>query len=101
MDCPRCETDLTAYTLPDTESVAVVCDRCGFADVPASSRGEVSAAESWEHAIERFERIGRLGRESNQSVRTTSVSLPESGEESETEVSLDMAAVSVEAVLTE
>ncbi|MGQ4557318.1 hypothetical protein ACT3HL_15610 [Halobellus sp. GM3] len=99
MDCPRCGTELTAYALPDTKSVAVVCDRCGFADVPASHRDELPPVESWDHAFERFERVVGSIRDGTQDVRTASVEVPTDRNDGSSEISLEESGVSVSAVL--
>lgn len=65
MHCPRCDDALVTYTLRTGEA-AVVCERCGYADVSASHHGEVPSRESWDDALERLEEgeasLGRLKR---------------------------------------
>lgn len=56
MRCPRCNGGLTTYTVEASDRSAVVCESCGFAGVPASHRPERTDDESWEQAVEQFDR---------------------------------------------
>jgi hypothetical protein len=51
MDCPRGEEPMARYS--DGEREAVVCEECGFLDVPADHRYQVPTIESWTEAMER------------------------------------------------
>jgi hypothetical protein len=100
MECPRCGTTLTSYARPQDEFLAVVCKQCGFADVPASHHGEGLSEESWEHAIDRFENtIGPLLRDTGQQIRTESVEVPDTQQESRDDISLEVTGVSVGTVI--
>lgn len=55
MRCPRCGEELVTYALADSDDAAIVCESCGFADVPASHRSDATPPESWEDAIDRVE----------------------------------------------
>ncbi|MFB6148905.1 MAG: zf-TFIIB domain-containing protein [Halobacteriales archaeon] len=52
MECPRCDAELVTYTLEGV--TAVVCESCGYADVPAELDVEPRENETWEEAFERF-----------------------------------------------
>lgn len=56
MRCPRCEGELVTFSIDATGESAVVCESCGFAGVTASHRPERKEAESWDRAIERFDK---------------------------------------------
>jgi hypothetical protein len=55
MRCPRCDDPLTTYALGGGEDAAVVCETCGYADVPASHYSDADPPETWDDALERFE----------------------------------------------
>ncbi|RLM57178.1 hypothetical protein DVK02_05165 [Halobellus sp. Atlit-31R] len=100
MDCPRCGTALASYALPQADRVAVVCERCGFADVPASHHADVVAEESWDHALERLENSPRaVLDDDSQTARTEGVSVPADRREPTDRVSLDSTGVSVGTVI--
>jgi Zn ribbon nucleic-acid-binding protein len=80
MACPRCETALTTYTFDDQNTVAVVCGKCGFADVPAADDDDEIDQESWDDALDRFsEAISPTG-------RTQSIPIPEADATDDTAV---------------
>ncbi|WP_147435682.1 hypothetical protein [Halobellus sp. Atlit-38R] len=100
MECPRCGTTLTSYTRPEGEFVAVVCEQCGFANIPASHHGESIAEESWEHAIDRFQNtIGPVLSDADPQIRTKSVDVPDTQLASMDEVSLEATGVAVGTVI--
>lgn len=53
MDCPRCSSSLTAYTLDERESLA--CEACGWVGIETTLHGEEPAGQpaSWTEAMER------------------------------------------------
>jgi uncharacterized Zn finger protein (UPF0148 family) len=59
MACPRCDSPLERYTLGETE--AVVCGRCGYTGVPVEHTSEPVEAESWQAALDRFQRDRSVG----------------------------------------
>jgi hypothetical protein len=50
--CPRCDGELTTFTLADTEAFA--CEACGYAGVQADHTGDPTSPESWTTALQRF-----------------------------------------------
>lgn len=52
--CPRCGGALTAYTLGGDE--AVECEACGYVGVSTDHRPEATVDETWEDAVQRFEK---------------------------------------------
>lgn len=58
MDCPRCDGPLERYALGGRE--AVTCESCGYIGVPVEHRGELGEVESWDDAISRFQKVGRV-----------------------------------------
>jgi len=53
MECPRCGGRLETLELDGAR--AVVCERCGYADVPADhSPGERPREESWEEVLRAY-----------------------------------------------
>lgn len=52
MDCPRCETSLSRYSLG--ERVAVGCEECGYVGVATDHASTPKELESWDDALERF-----------------------------------------------
>lgn len=77
MACPRCDTPLTTYALADRDTVAVVCEQCGFADVPAAHGDNDTDRESWDDALDRFEEAIAPVIEAEHTDRTRSVTVPE------------------------
>lgn len=55
MPCPRCDGHLQTFVLEGTEGKAVVCESCGFTDIPAGHRPEGAQIESWDTAVARFD----------------------------------------------
>ncbi len=51
--CPRCATELTSFTLRGSN--AVVCDACGYVDIPTDHHADGTTEETWEEALHRFE----------------------------------------------
>ncbi len=51
--CPRCATGLTSFTLRGSN--AVVCDACGYVDIPTDHHADGTPDETWEEALHRFE----------------------------------------------
>lgn len=52
MACPRCGGGLEALTMGAAE--AIVCESCGYVDVPADHHGEFESSEPWSEALRRF-----------------------------------------------
>lgn len=52
VDCPRCGGTLEELVFE--EHRAVVCEDCGFADVPADHSPTEREDESWDAALRRF-----------------------------------------------
>lgn len=77
MACPRCETPLTTYALAERNAVAVVCEQCGFADVPAAEGEHGTDRESWDDALDRFADAIAPVIEAEHTDRTRSVTVPE------------------------
>ncbi|WP_146418194.1 hypothetical protein [Haloarcula hispanica] len=97
MRCPRCESDLSTYTLATADQTAIVCESCGFADISASHHNEASPPESWEFALARFNEHpdSNPGKPENTG-RTPSVPIPERDEPIDRpEFSLEQAGVAV------
>ncbi|KAA9395785.1 hypothetical protein Har1130_16850 [Haloarcula sp. CBA1130] len=97
MRCPRCDSDLSTYTLATADQTAIVCESCGFADISASHHNEASPPESWEFALARFNQHpdSNLGKPENTG-RTPSVPIPERDEPTDRpEFSLEQAGVAV------
>lgn len=51
--CPRCASPLTSYTLRGSN--AVVCEACGYVDIPTDHHADRIPEESWEEALHRFD----------------------------------------------
>jgi len=97
MRCPRCDSDLSTYTLATGNQTAIVCESCGFADLSTSHHNEASPPESWEFAFARFNQHpdSTPGKPENTG-RTPSVPIPESDESTDRpEFSLEQAGVAV------
>jgi hypothetical protein len=97
MRCPRCDSDLSKYTLATADQTAIVCESCGFADISTSHHNEASPPESWEFAFARFNQHldSNLSRPESTG-RTPSVPIPESDESTNRpEFSLEQAGVAV------
>jgi hypothetical protein len=97
MRCPRCDSDLSKYTLATADQTAIVCESCGFADISTSHHNEASPPESWEFAFARFNQHldSNLSRPESTG-RTPSVPIPESDESTDRpEFSLEQAGVAV------
>jgi hypothetical protein len=97
MRCPRCDSDLSKYTLATADQTAIVCESCGFADISTSHHNEASPPESWEFAFARFNQHldSHLGKPENTG-RTPSIPIPESDEPTNRpEFSLEQAGVAV------
>ncbi|EMA28352.1 hypothetical protein [Haloarcula japonica] len=97
MRCPRCESDLSTYTLATVDQTAIVCESCGFADISASHHNEASPPESWEFALARFNQNpdSNPGRPENTG-RTPSIPIPEQDKSTDRpEFSLEQAGVAV------
>lgn len=54
MECPRCGSALERYALQGREAVA--CESCGYIGVPVEHHGTLAEFESWDDAIDRFQR---------------------------------------------
>lgn len=79
MRCPRCEANLSTYTLATADQTAVICESCGFADISASHHNEDSPPESWAFALARLAQSPDSNVRKPQNMdRTPSVSIPES-----------------------
>ncbi|WP_367175206.1 hypothetical protein [Haloarcula rubripromontorii] len=97
MWCPRCDSDLSTYTLATADQTAIVCESCGFAGIPASHHTEATPPESWEFAFSRFNQHpdSNLGNPEHTD-RIPSVPIPEGDESTDRpEFSLEQAGVSV------
>lgn len=97
MRCPRCDSDLSKYTLATADQTAIICESCGFADISTSHHNEASPPESWEFAFARFNQHldSNLSRPESTG-RTPSVPIPESDESTDRpEFSLEQAGVAV------
>lgn len=53
-ECPRCGSSLSAYSLSDVEAYG--CDSCGWVGVPVDHQSEPKRLESWQDAIQRFQK---------------------------------------------
>ncbi len=53
-ECPRCGSSLSAYSLSDVEAYG--CDSCGWVGVPVDHKSEPKRLESWQDAIQRFQK---------------------------------------------
>jgi len=53
-DCPRCGGALDRYSTDDAEKF--VCADCGYAGVPVEHTRDTEETESWEEALDRFEK---------------------------------------------
>ena len=51
-DCPRCHAELERLTLG--EVTTIVCNRCGFADIPVDHESSPEEMETWRDAFNRF-----------------------------------------------
>ncbi|MGB9951228.1 hypothetical protein ACOZ4F_02355 [Haloarcula marismortui] len=97
MWCPRCDSDLSTYTLATADQTAIVCESCGFAGISASHHTEATPPESWEFAFTRFNQHpdSNFGKPENTD-RIPSVPIPERDEPTDQpEFSLEQAGVSV------
>ena len=97
MRCPRCDSDLSKYTLATADQTAIVCESCGFADISTSHHNEASPPESWEFAFARFNQHldSNLGKPENTG-RIPSIPIPESDvPTNRPEFSLEQAGVAV------
>ena len=97
MRCPRCDSDLSTYTLATGNQTAIVCESCGFADLSTSHHNEASPPESWEFAFARFNQHPDSNRGKPENTgRTPSIPIPESDESTDRpEFSLEQAGVAV------
>jgi len=97
MRCPRCDSDLSKYTLTTVDQTAIVCESCGFADISTSHHNKASPPESWEFAFARFNQHldSNFGKPENTG-RIPSIPIPESDESTgRPEFSLEQAGVAV------
>lgn len=76
MECPRCDGRLDTYAIEATGRSAVVCEDCGFAGVTATHESERANVESWDRAIERFERTGQSSDPDEETGRATAAPVP-------------------------
>lgn len=52
--CPRCGSSLSSYSLSDVEAYG--CDSCGWVGVPVDHQSEPERLETWQDAIQRFQK---------------------------------------------
>lgn len=53
-ECPRCGSSLSSYSLSDVQAYG--CDSCGWVGVPVDHQSEPKRLESWQDAIQRFQK---------------------------------------------